>query len=248
MLQKTLYSVPGIDLRGGVGMEFLRVAVLSLLFVFVGVHSSRGNQILLDFEDFPNATSFFGPIDPPSSILGSLESDGILFGKPGKSTGVVVIQTSNGGQKVAGLAENDQLPSDGNFIGDIYFSFVVPGTTKLATTNAVSFTLGDSSQEHPDEFQIRVFDLADMLLTSIFLDSDDLDSDDRFRVSLSLSGIHRIEIDFDSSQNEFGYLLDDLSFNSPEAPVPEPSTLMLFSAGLIGLGILLQWKNWKKRL
>ena len=106
----------------------------------------------------------------------------------------------------------------------IYFNFVLPGTTVAAVTDFVSFTIGDSGGDL-DVFQIRAYALDGSLISV-----QDLSGTSRFAASISVAGIHRVEIDF---TGDYGYSMDDLEFNTPtgEAPVPEPSTMALLGLG-----------------
>jgi hypothetical protein len=227
------------------GMKLLHVAILSLLPILVYVHPSQGNQIFLDFERFAPSNCRAVCTPDPFSVLGNRESDGVLFGKSGKSTGVAVVESvnnspSSGTKTVAGLDENGQIP--GASIGDIYWSFVVPGTNNPATTNFVAFSLGDSGQDL-DTFTIRLFDLNDSLL-ELWEGS----SIARFFVSFAQPGIYRVEIDFDDSVSDFGYTMDDLSFAIPTAVVPEPGSFLLWGVGLLSFPLAHQKLGKKAKL
>src|SRR5262245_31526913 len=148
-------------------MKLLRIAIFSLLPVLASVRPSLGNQILLDFERFAPSSCRAICTPDPFSVLSNRESDGVIFGKPGKSTGVAVVQNvaanspSSGTKTVAGLDENGRIP--GASTGDIFVSFVVPDTKNPATTNFVSFSIGDSGGDL-DTFEIRLFDVNNSLL------------------------------------------------------------------------------------
>jgi hypothetical protein len=170
----------------------------------------------VDFEGFP-----FTPIDsagdhPPvatSVLTDQLESAGVLFGKAGVSAGVAVardsFKPSSGLNSVVGLDGAGTIPgsgANGAAIGDVFFSFVIPGTTIPATTDFVSFTIGDAGGDL-DVFQIRSYDTLNALI-----DVQNVSGAARFPVTISVAGIHRVEVDF---TGQGGYSLDDLSFDTP---------------------------------
>ena len=140
----------------------------------------------LTFDDLPFFNfAFFGPgphTPPAETILtDQFKSAGVIFGRPGISTGVSVVQElenpldlssvnllapSSPRNSVAGLdaagimprgAEADGTPR-GPVVGDIFFSFVVPGTTTPGTASSISFTVGDGGGDL-DLWEIRAFGL-----------------------------------------------------------------------------------------
>jgi hypothetical protein len=139
----------------------------------------------------------------------------VLFGRSGTSLGVAVVvdslAPSSGANSVVGLDEDGIIPGSdegGGAVGDIHFRFVLPGTMTPAETDCVSFTIGDAGGDL-DEFVIRAFDIND-----VEIHSENRAGASRFLVGLTIPGIHRIEIDF---LGTFGYSLDDLGFDDPEA-------------------------------
>jgi hypothetical protein len=170
----------------------------------------------IDFEGLPFSTNLNGAPNNPASILTTqFQNLGVHFGKAGVSAGVAVsnetsFAPSSGVLSAMGLDAAGIIPSGpGDALGDIYFSFVVPGTTTPAQTDVVSFTIGDAGGD-VDQFQIRSYDLGGALI-----DTQDVGNSSRFAVSISVVGIHRVEIDF---LGDYGYSIDDLSFNEPTAP------------------------------
>lgn len=182
----------------------------------------------ITFEGLP-ATELPAVTPAPESVLtNDLISEGVLFGKPGTSAGVAVVQAGFGlgssGNAIVGLDAFGNIPDVAT--GDIFFSFALPGTETKAVTDFLSFSIGDGGGD-TDIFQVRLYDLSNTLISALnFAETS------RFTYSQSLPGINRVEVDF---SGEFGYSLDDLVFNTPTQPEPIPTPALL--PGLIGMGI-----------
>lgn len=189
----------------------------------------------LDFEGLPYTLIVGGgDIAPnPASILtNDFAPQGVVFGRSGTSAGVAVVRDSlapsSGLNSVAGLNAAGVIPGTGiggAVVGDIYFSFVEPGSSTPSTTDWVSFTIGDSGGDL-DVFQIRSYDLSNTLINSA-----DVSGVSRFPWALALPGIHRVEVDF---TGDFGYSLDDLDFGPVAIPAPGAILLGVIGAGLVG--------------
>ena len=207
----------------------------------------------LNFDDlaFFNYKFFgSGPFTPPAAtvITDQFKTAGVIFGRPGVSTGVSVVQElsdpedldsantlapSSPRNSVAGLDAAGMIPRgvepDGTLagpaVGDIFFSFVVPGTTTPGTASGISFTVGDVGGD-VDLYEIRAFGLDGALLSS-----QSVAAVSRIGFPLVVDGVHRVEIDFTGA---FGYSLDDLTFTiaTPGGSLPAPMSL-----GLLGLGL-----------
>jgi hypothetical protein len=204
---------------------------LCLALVLVPFAASS-HAVLLDFESLDGVSAQAGPIVPVAVIDDEFASDGILFGKAGISAGVGVINSVAfidsmivPARTIGGLDAGGILPGVGSgcCTGDIYFKF-------LGVTDLISFIVGDLGGDF-DVFEIRAYDIANTLV-----DLQNVQGDSFQNVTIAVAGIHRVEVDFDNS-NEYGYALDDLQFNEvTPVTVPAPSVLVLMFAGMLSLG------------
>ena len=180
--------------------------------------SSPGADVLVDFEGLTATGILSGGVDlvpvPDSVLTDDFINLGVVFGRDGLSQGVAVavdsFAPSSGVNSVVGLNADGNIPGStggGAAVGDIYFRFVVPGTTIPAATDLVSFTLGDGGGDD-DVFQIRVLDLGDSVIQAL-----NVSGAARFPVTIAMPGIQRVEVLF---QGDFGYSLDDLGFRTPQ--------------------------------
>jgi hypothetical protein len=106
--------------------------------------------------------------------------------------------------------------------------FVVPGTTGLATTDFLSVEIGFSAI---GSLLLQAYDINGVLLGST-LNDDGTGPNGRTLATLSLAGIHSFTVSgldtWGMNQIEVGTLTG----------VPEPSTVVLIGAGLLGLAAL----------
>ncbi len=188
---------------------------------------------VITFEELTPSGNLGGGAPTVPAVTDFYASEGVVFGQTGVSAGIVAatdfgLQAISGTNVAVGLDSSGDIPTSAT--GDIYFSFVTPGTTTPSTANNVAFWIGDSGGD-VDFFQIRVFDLLDNLI-----ETQDLSGASIFQVLLAQSDIHRVEIDFSGS---FGFGLDDLEFESGGmGTVPEPSSALLLLAGVAALGLI----------
>lgn len=79
---------------------------------------------------------------------------------------------------------------------------------------------------------LSAYDVNDALLGTVSsLFSDNYGSTEV--ISLGLSNVRRLVIEGDQSGNSF--IMDDFNFELNSAPVPEPSTILLFGIGILGV-------------
>jgi len=223
------------------------MSVKNLVIVAVSLTSASfvvnapAMAVTLGFEELPS-TSLLSGTPPANTVLtDDFAADGIIFGKAGTSAGVAVTNHPSGvafgSNAIAGLNAAGDLVFA--LSADIFFNFVLPGTTTPAVTDSVSFTIGDIGGDL-DIFDVRAFDLNNQLLFS-----QNVSDNSFFPVTINAAGINRVEVDFDNTSSA-GYGLDNLSFNTPVpivVSVPEPNSLLgLFAIGTLGAASTLKRK------
>jgi hypothetical protein len=184
---------------------------------------------LLNFEGLPASSQTSGTPPANTVLTDNFKSLGVVFGLSGVSAGVSVnnntsLAPSSGVNSVVGLDASGNITFADT--DDIYFSFVVPNTNIPATTNSVSFTIGDAGGDI-DTFVIHAFNLANSEIST-----QNVQGASRFPVNINVAGINRVRIEF--TADPAGYSMDDLSFTD----IPEPATAVL--AGGMAAPLLLR--------
>ena len=198
--------------------------------------ASLASAATIHFDSLPSSTVVSGiPNNAASVLTNQLNADGILFGLEGVSAGVAVVAITTFNEisapnVIVGLDAVGEIESFAS--SNIYFQFVVPGTSTPGQTDSLSFYAGDDCCDE-DTFEIRAYSFAGALLDTQILQGNSWQF-----YSLALPGIHRIEVDNLSPHNA-GFAIDDISFATPTSAVPEPTPIAM---ALIGLS--LTW--WKK--
>jgi hypothetical protein len=227
-----------------------RLLLILGVLLCTGIGIAEATTITFDAPPY-NALPYYTPIthsgpttpNAESVLTNQLAPLGVVFGKAGVSMGVAVVRLaslwpSSPPNSIAGLDAQGILPGDerGILSGDIYFEFVLPGTSIPAYSDGIGlgFTLGDFGGD-TDAFQIRCYDLANTLIDTV-----QASGDSRFSVALTKPGIHRVEVDL--AANKYGYSMDDLSFGALRAGgvIPEPVTLVSIAMAVFGLGRYVQ--------
>jgi hypothetical protein len=208
------------------------VFIVAVVLLVLAGSAAPTLAAFVNFDGLPASTNLAGVPNNPASVLDTdLASLGIVFGLAGVSTGVAVINNPQGAfsdpQFISGLNASGQLTAASS--GNMYFSFVTPNTLVPSVTDFVSFRIGDDGGDI-DSWTINAYGPGNFLLNTQML------SGAAFQLfTLSLPGINRIEI-LNTTGDSAGFGVDDLSFNTPGAAVPEPATLGMLGVALAGLG------------
>ncbi|MBN8734623.1 MAG: PEP-CTERM sorting domain-containing protein [Acidobacteria bacterium] len=189
----------------------------------------------IDFESSVASGTINGAPENAASIISTqFNGLGIVFGRAGESAGVSVTDAAtlalNGAQGAVGLDVNGLVPAFAS--GDIHFYFVVPGTLTPATTDGLSFLIGDTDGDL-DEWTIHTYDINGGSWGT-------QDGSYNSLANFSAGGfeIHRVWIER-TSAHDTGFAVDDIIFNTPVgeggSAVPEPASAALMALGLAGV-------------
>lgn len=231
--QQRLMKVQMIGSKIARWPPLMKPTTIHIALALAGLTTVATHAEFVNFDSFPSSDVISGTPPANAILTDDLMNLGIVFGKAGVSAGVSV--TSIGEyvsppNAASGLNANGDVPNLSS--GDIYFSFVTPNTLSPSSTDSVNFFIGDTGGDL-DVFEVRAYDLGNNLI-----DTQNVAGNSFIHVSVAQPVIYRIEIDFDNS-NPYGYVLDNLEFNTPGGPaVPDAgSTLMLggMAAGFLAL-------------
>src|SRR5512132_998642 len=117
------------------------VLVVVLLTGMTCVSAAEATTITFDSLTGTACTPACTP-DAGSVLTDDLKGDGVVFGHAGVSAGVAgfnVTSVSSAPNAVVGLDAGGDVPDF--FVADIYFNFVLPGTSTPAVTDSVSFNI-----------------------------------------------------------------------------------------------------------
>lgn len=215
----------------------LAAAGIGLAAVLATMSSEGARAAVINFDALPAGPSISGVPDAGTVLTTQLDTLGIVFGFPGVSAGVAVMDAStmdfSPPNAIVGLDAAGVIPAFAT--GDIHFRFVLPGTGLPGVTNSVSFQVGDSCCD-TDSVIVNAYDIDDHLLDSQVVVGSSFQP-----YALATPGIHRIHIVY-ASPHTGGYAVDDLAFATPTADafttptaVPAPGAIGLFALGGIAL-------------
>ena len=221
----------------------------------VGSFGSGRREI--NWDGVPDAFSAPNPL--PANFFNVNSPRGVVFTTAG--TGFQVSATAASGTPVEFGNINATYPglfqtfspqrlftALGNNVLDV--NFFVPGTTTPALTRGFGSVFTDVDLANVTSLQF--FDASNTSLGTFFVPAGTVANE-----SLSFLGVDfgsnivsRVRITSGNAAlgpNETGALdlvvMDDFLFGEPVAAVPEASTLMLLSGGLLGLGVMWRWRN-----
>jgi len=221
----------------------------------VGSFGSGRREI--NWDGVPDAFSAPNPL--PANFFNVNSPRGVVFTTAG--TGFQVSATAASGTPVEFGNINATYPglfqtfspqrlftALGNNVLDV--NFFVPGTTTPALTRGFGSVFTDVDLANVTSLQF--FDASNTSLGTFVVPAGTVANE-----SLSFLGVDfgsnivsRVRITSGNAAlgpNETGALdlvvMDDFLFGEPVAAVPEASTLMLLSGGLLGLGVMWRWRN-----
>lgn len=207
----------------------LAAAGIGLAAVLATMSPEGARAVVIDFDALPAGPSISGVPDAGTVLTTQLDTLGIVFGFPGVSAGVAVVQVVtmdfSPPNAIAGMDAAGVIPAFAT--GDIHFRFVLPGTGLPGVTDSVSFQVGDSCCD-TDSVIVNAYDIDDHLLDSQVVIGSSFQP-----YALATPGIHRIHVVY-ISPHTGGYTVDDLAFATPTA-VPAPGAIGLFAVGGIAL-------------
>ena len=168
----------------------------------------------------------FGLLAPGGQVTDQYKDYGVIF-----SDGVATAIFSDPPLAFGGVNGNGIV----DLLAPVNGYFVSPGTTNLASTDYLSVEAGYA---RVGDLLLQVFDVNRVLM-GFTVNDDGTGPHGRTLLTLSIPGMAYFSVST-PGQDSFG--VDQLDFNTPGGAVPEPTTLLLLGAGLLGLGFLARRK------
>ena len=199
----------------------MKSIVYSFICLFAGLFVGSANATLIDFDNLPGG--------------GTLAANSVLTNQY-SSLGVTFSATENA-SSVSSTVINSFSPTDGNYWANTTNGSFGPRHDILTMSfdNAVENVSWLTQSYGSLSITFNAYDLASNLLETIST------SGSWVSTGFASSGISRI--DALQPHDGWGWGLDNLSFDTMAVTVPEPSSITLFSLGLIGLSLLRRKKQ-----
>jgi hypothetical protein len=196
---------------------------------------ASASTITLDFDSLPSMDYNAGASIPDAAQLSTqyLTTYGVSFTSGSSYVAVVnlgVGHATSGTNGVGGSTPDGILTYAQQY--PITATFFDPSNPSVAaTTNFVSLR-GDLRGSPSQLVTLNAYDVNNQLIATFT--TADVGGE---TLSAAASGIHSIQF-LGSVADVPGVAVDDFTFNSVTAPVPEPSTWAMMILGFIGLGFL----------
>ena len=186
-------------------------------------------------EDFEEANVAPGFGDFTSDPLNSGTDDGVFsFGDI--ADGLAILSSDGSGISVlgAGILGATKMVGPSN----------AEASTVLLLNPAVLAIGFDVFLVEPTNIAVSVFDDAGLSLGSTIVPGLSNTTPNFIGILSDMGGIARLTID---DLNLGAELIDNVTFGNPAATqLPEPGTLALFGLGLLGLGVVVRWREQKR--